>query len=169
MQPTHQQLEIVREQIGRAPRGIAAIACQNPEGVPLVLQMRSLVNDKPFPTLYWLCSKDLSREIGRIEMTGWIKRFEEELAEDAALRERYHAQQQAYVDTRWRLMDPSDKARLEAQGFSEMFNKVGIGGISSWDKVRCLHMQYAHHLAGENLVGERLDQEFQLNELKPQI
>ncbi len=169
MQPTYQQLEIVREQIGRAPRGIAAIACQTEAGVPLVLQMRSLVNDKPFPTLYWLCSRDLSREIGRIEMTGWIKRFEDELAEDRALRERYQAQQQAYVDLRWKLMDPSDRLRLEAQGFTDMFNQVGIGGISSWDKVRCLHMQYAHHLAGDNLVGQRLDQEFGLNELRPQI
>jgi hypothetical protein len=50
-----------------------------------------------------------------------------------------------------------------------MVNKVGIGGINSWDKVRCLHMQYAHHLAGDNLVGQRLDAEFKLNELEPQI
>lgn len=169
MQPTIQQLAIVREQIGREPRGIARVAVTNPEGVPLVLQMRSLVNEKPFPTLYWLCSRDLSREIGRIEMTGWIKRFEDELAQDSVLRARFHEQQQAYVDLRWQLMDPSDRARLEAQGHTDMFNKVGIGGISSWDKVRCLHMQYAHHLAGENLVGQRLDEEFQLNALNPQI
>ena len=168
MQPTYQQLEIVAKQIGRAPRGIAAIACQNEAGVPLVLQMRSLVNDKPFPTLYWLSSRDLSREIGRIEMTGWIKRFEDELAKDEDLRTRYLAQQQAYVDLRWALMDPSDRARIESQGFSEMFRKVGIGGIASWDKIRCLHMQYAHHLVAENLVGQRLDDEF-LSEFKPQI
>jgi hypothetical protein len=30
-------------------------------------------------------------------------------------------------------------------------------------------MQYAHHLAGDNLVGQRLDAEFKLNELEPQI
>ena len=169
MQPTIQQLAIVKEQIGREPRGIAAVAVANPEGVPLVLQMRSLVNDKPFPTLYWLSSRDLSREIGRIEMTGWIKRFEEELADDAELRAAFHQQQQGYVDRRWELMDPSDHVRLEALVYTDMFNKVGIGGISSWDKVRCLHMQYAHHLAGDNLVGQRLDAEFKLNELKPQI
>lgn len=169
MQPTVKQLAIVKEQIGREPRGIAAIAVQNPQGTPLVLQMRSLVNDKPFPTLYWLCSRDLSREISRIEMTGWIKRFEDELAQDEALRTTFHQQQQAYVNRRWELMDPSDRALLEQRGFSDMFNQVGIGGISSWDKVRCLHMQYAHHLAGENLVGQRLDAEFGLNKLKPQM
>lgn len=169
MQPTLHQLAIVKEQIGREPRGIAAVAVANPQGVPLVLQMRSLVNEEPFPTLYWLSSRDLSREISRIEMTGWIKRFEEELAEDAELRAAFHQQQQAYVDRRWQLMDPSDKARLKALGHEEMFNTVGIGGISSWDKVRCLHMQYAHHLADDNLVGQRLDSEFKLNELNPQI
>ena len=65
-------------------------------------------------------------------------------------------------------MDPSDKARIESQGFSEMFRRVGIGGIASWDKIRCLHMQYAHHLVAENLVGQRLDDEF-LSGFKPQI
>src|SRR5210317_1730700 len=123
MQPTIQQLAIVKEQIGREPRGIAAVAVSNPDGVPLVLQMRSLVNDKPFPTLYWLCSRDLSREISRIEMAGWIKRFEEELASDAELREAFHKQQQAYVDRRWELMDPSDRARLGLLGYTDMFNK----------------------------------------------
>lgn len=165
MQPDYQQLEIIREQIGREPRGIAAIAYQNEKGVPLILQMRSLVNDKPFPTLYWMSSRDLSREISRIEMTGWIKRFEDELQEDALLRETYMGQQRRYMERRWELMDPSDKARIDELGFTAMFNEVGIGGIANWDKVRCLHMNYAYHLIEPSVVGERLDQEFKLNEL----
>ena len=169
MQPSYKQLDIIREQIGREPRGIAAIAYQNDEGVPLVLQMRSLVNDKPFPTLYWLCSRDLSREISRIEMTGWIKRFEDELADDEALRETYMAQQKHYMERRWALMDPSDRARIETLGFSTMFHEVGIGGIANWDKVRCLHMNYAYHLVTPNAVGERLDAEFGLHELNPKF
>lgn len=167
MQPSYKQLDIIREQIGREPRGIAAIAYQNEEGVPLVLQMRSLVNDKPFPTLYWLSSRDLSREISRVEMTGWIKRFEEELADDKVLRDTYMAQQKYYMESRWTLMDPSDRARIEELGFSQMFSEVGIGGIAQWDKVRCLHMNYAYHLVRPNAVGTRLDEEFGLHELNP--
>ncbi|TVQ67689.1 MAG: DUF501 domain-containing protein [Oceanospirillales bacterium] len=159
-------MEIITRQLGRKPRGIAAIAHATDEGVPVVLQMRSLVANKPFPTLYWLCSQDLDKAIARIESTGWIKALEAELLEDEALRQQYHQQQADYVARRWELMSADDKQKIEAQGFTELFNTLGIGGISQWDKVRCLHMQYAHHLVADNLVGKRLDEEFGLNQLK---
>ncbi|WP_151671344.1 DUF501 domain-containing protein [Nitrincola schmidtii] len=166
MQPTEQQLEIITRQLGRKPRGIAAIAHATEEGVPVVLQMRSLVANKPFPTLYWLCSQDLDKAIARIESTGWIKDLEAELLQDEALRQEYHQQQASYVARRWELMSAEDKQAIDAQGFTELFNTLGIGGIAQWDKVRCLHMQYAHHLVADNLVGKRLDAEFGLNTLK---
>ena len=165
MQPTTEQLQIITRQLGRKPRGIAAVAHATPEGVPVVLQMRSLVADKPFPTLYWLCSQDLDKAIARIESTGWIKALEDELQQDEALRERYRQQQAGYVEQRWQLMAADDRARIEALGFQALFNKLGIGGIAQWDKVRCLHMQYAHHLVAENLVGQRMDAEFGLDQL----
>ncbi|MBV1787772.1 DUF501 domain-containing protein [Marinobacterium sp. D7] len=164
MLPTAEQLEMIERQLGRKPRGIAAIAYATEQGVPVVLQMRSLIDDKPFPTLYWLCSRELYQRIAEIETAGWVKQIEQELADDAELRARYLAQQQAYVDLRWQLMDPNDKSRIEELGFTDLFHRYGIGGIAQWDKVRCLHMQYAHHLVAENLVGERMDREFSLNE-----
>jgi hypothetical protein len=166
MQPTDIQLDIITRQLGRQPRGIAAIAHQTEAGVPVVLQMRSLVQGKPFPTLFWLCSQDLDKELARIESTGWIKQMEQELQENPLLLETYRQQQQDYVDLRWKLMDPDDRRLIEAQGFVDLFNTLGIGGIAQWDKVRCLHMQYAHHLVADNLIGQRLDQEFALNECK---
>ncbi|KDE38880.1 putative toxin to DivIC [Nitrincola lacisaponensis] len=165
MQPTPEQLEIITRQLGRKPRGIAAIAHATDAGVPVVLQMRSLVANKPFPTLYWLCSQDLDKAIARIESSGWIKSIEAELQQDDELRARYHQQQADYVARRWQLMFAEDRAALEAQGFAELFNTLGIGGIAQWDKVRCLHMQYAHHLVAENLVGQRMDAEFGLDQL----
>ncbi|WP_417581000.1 DUF501 domain-containing protein [Nitrincola sp.] len=165
MQPTPEQLQIITRQLGRKPRGIAAIAHATPAGVPVVLQMRSLVADKPFPTLYWLCSQDLDKAIARIESTGWIKALEDELQQDDALRDVYRQQQIAYVEQRWQLMNAVDRAQIEALGFQELFNKLGIGGIAQWDKVRCLHMQYAHHLVADNLVGQRMDAEFGLDQL----
>ncbi|KAA0874485.1 DUF501 domain-containing protein [Nitrincola tapanii] len=169
MQPTPEQLALIERQLGRPPRGLAAIAYATPDGVPVVLQMRSLMEGKPFPTLFWLCSQDLDKALARIEASGWIKSMEEELQQDAQLRARFHAQQQAYVDLRWQLMTAEDRAVIEAQGFTERFNTLGIGGIAQWDKVRCLHMQYAHHLVAENLIGQRLDAEFALHELAIQI
>jgi hypothetical protein len=165
--PTPEQLLLIERQIGRAPRGIEAIACQTEAGIPLVLQMRSLLGDTPFPTLYWLCSKDLSVAISRLEDAGWVKRIEQELQRDEALRHTFHAQQQRYVERRQVLMRAPDRARLEQKGLAERFARHGIGGIARWDKVRCLHMQYAHWLAeGDNVIGERLEQAFELSRIE---
>lgn len=164
--PTDAQLTQIEQQIGREPRGIEAVACATDTGLPLVLQMRTLVADQPFPTLYWLCGRDLCRAIGRIEDSGWVKQIEQALQDDDDLRETYLAQQQRYVARRWALMREDDRQRIEQLGFTELFDRYGIGGIAQWDKVRCLHMQYAHWLAeGDNIIGERLEQAFSLSTL----
>ena len=165
--PTPEQLALIERQLGREPQGIEAIACQTEQGVPLVLQMRSLLGDTPFPTLYWLSSRDLGRAIGRIETEGWVKQIEAELQRDEVLRATFYAQQQRYVVRRRALMRAEDRARLEALGLDERFASYGIGGIAQWDRVRCLHMQYAHWLAdGDNVIGERLEQEFELSRME---
>ncbi|MGK0441863.1 MAG: hypothetical protein ACJA0N_001667 [Pseudohongiellaceae bacterium] len=159
------QLAIIEQQLGRKPRGIIRIAAESASGIPLVLQMQSLVDDKPFPTLYWLCSKTLSKAIGTIETQGWVKTIEQRLEDDEELRAAFLQNQQDYVARRWQTMLPEDKARIEALGFSKLFDQYGIGGIMQWDKVRCLHMQYAHHLAEHNVIGHLMDNEFQLKQL----
>ncbi|EPJ48588.1 MAG: hypothetical protein OFPI_28730 [Osedax symbiont Rs2] len=165
MQITETDKDIIRQQIGREPQGIVAIAARANNAVPVVLQMRSIVDGKPFPTLYWLCSKDLSKAIGSIETQGWVKEIEQQIACDEQLRCQYLANQQQYVDKRLQQMKAEDRVIIERRGFSEMFQRYGIGGISQWDKVRCLHMQYAHHLVDGNIIGELLDQQFELHKL----
>lgn len=160
-----EQLAIIEHQLGRKPRGLVGIAHQTKDGLPVVLQMRSLVDDQPFPTLYWLCSRELHHALAEIETAGWVKQIEAQLLEDESLRNRYLKNQQDYVAERWQQMFPEDKQRIETLGFTSLFDKLGIGGIAQWDKVRCLHMQYAHHLCGENVIGQRLDQEFGLDQL----
>jgi len=154
---------LIRTQIGREPEGLVGVAVRTPAGIPLVLQMRSLVGRVPFPTLYWLSSKELGKAIGQIEGKGFVKEVEQRLQDDEVLREAYLVNQRDYVATRWELMLPQDKAQLDALGFTEVFTRYGIGGISQWDKVRCLHMQYAHHLVAGNVIGELMDQEFGLH------
>ena len=163
---SEQQLSLIQRQLGRAPRGLVGIAHQTADGVPVVLQMRSLVDDQPFPTLYWLSSLDLHKALAEIETAGWVKQIEAELAEDPAFRAAYRQNHLDYVRQRWDAMHADDKSRIETLGFSHLFDKYGIGGIAQWDKVRCLHMQYAHHLCGENVIGQRLDAEFDLQALR---
>lgn len=160
-----EQMQLIARQLGRTPRGIAAIAHQTDLGIPVVLRMESLVDDEPFPTLYWLCSRDLHREIAHIETAGWVKKLEDELQEDAELRARFAANHRDYVRQRWEYMQAAQRQRIDALGFHALFDRYGIGGIAQWDKIRCLHMHYAHHLCGENIIGQRLDAEFGLQEL----
>lgn len=149
----------VAEQIGRAPRGLVAVPVMAADGQPVVVQMRALVEDRPFPTLYWLTCPRLCKQIGQLETQGWVKQLEARLGQDAKLRQAYLADQARYVATRWQLMTVQDRARIAQLGFTEMFERYGIGGIAQWDKIRCLHMQYAHHLAQYNVIGTLLEQE----------
>ncbi len=160
---------IIESQIGRPPVGCVSVTYEK-NGIPAVLQMRSVVDDKPFPTLYWLSSKDLYRAVARIETDGWVKRLEEQLAEDEALLAAYQACHRRYIERRWQLMLPEDKTFIEQRGFTELFERYGIGGISRWDKVRCLHMHVADFLStptGEepNVIGATIDAEFGLSKL----
>jgi len=166
IEPTAQQLALIEQQLGRTPRGLVGIAHQTDDGIPVVLQMRSLVEDQPFPTLYWLCSRDLHRALARIEDQGWVKTIEAELAEEGELYAQYQQSQRAYVEARWQAMTDEDRQRIEALGFLDLFNRYGIGGIANWSKVRCLHMQYAQHLVMGNAIGQRLDEEFDLPALE---
>ena len=165
MKLTPNQLSIIEQQLGRKPRGLVRIAAFSKD-IPLVLQMRSLIEDKPFPTLYWLSSKTLNKAIGQIEGQGWVKTIERRLMEDESLRNIFLANQQSYTDSRWNKVAPKDKTRIATLGFTELFKQYGIGGITEWQKVRCLHMQYAHHLAEKNIIGELMDEEFGLNKLE---
>ncbi|WP_299202831.1 DUF501 domain-containing protein [uncultured Amphritea sp.] len=161
------QRELIEQQLGRKPRGLVDIAWQNEQGIPAVLQMRSLVDDQPFPTLYWLSSKDLYQAIAEIETGGEVKRIEQQLETDDELRAAHLADQQRYVDLRWQLMADSDRQRIDELGFTALFSQYGIGGIRHWDKVRCLHMQYAYHLAvGGTAIGRLIDQRYGLNTLQ---
>ena len=62
MTPTPEHIEKIELQIGRAPRGIQAVTATDSLGTPLVVRMHSIVDKKPFPTLYWMTSNLLKKE-----------------------------------------------------------------------------------------------------------
>ncbi|MCZ2722151.1 DUF501 domain-containing protein [Marinomonas sp. 15G1-11] len=154
------QLDIIRSQLGRDPNGISAIAHSSPNNIPQVLQMESWVFNQPFPTLYWLSSKAIDKALARIESLGVVKELEQRIKDNPELRDAHHQSHRDYIQRRWDAMTPEHKKIIEDRGFSSLFEKLGIGGIANWDQVRCLHMQYAHHLAGDNVIGRILDEEY---------
>ena len=63
--------------LGRAPRGLEDIAVAGPAGEPVVIRVASLVEDKPFPTLFWLVDPVLCYRIDQLEAGGLIKQFQQ--------------------------------------------------------------------------------------------
>lgn len=165
--PDQHQLALITGQLGRAPRGIEAVAAVDGNGTPLVLRMAPIVDGKPFPTLYWLSCERLKIEISRIEANGVIKQLETRLQQDADFLTIYHASHRDYVDARWRYMSAEQRQEVERLGYTEILRERGIGGIANWDQVRCLHTQYAHHLCGNNVIGQWLDAEFGVADCLP--
>jgi len=165
--PDEAQLAVIAEQLGRAPRGIEALAATDGDGTPLVLRMAPIVDGKPFPTLYWLSSERLKVELSHIEAAGVIKQLEARLQEDEAFRQAYHASHRDYIDARWQLMSEAQRAQVEQLGYAEVLRTRGIGGIANHDQVRCLHTQYAHHLCGNNVIGQWVDEHYGIIDLLP--
>ena len=162
---TDTQRDIIRQQIGREPHGLRDIAYATDKGVPVVLTMAPVVDGKPFPTLYWLCSKDLHKAINQLETRGLVKELEQRLKDDEDFMAAYQANQQAYVTARWANCSAQDKQLLKDKNFNDLFDSYGIGGLRDWQQIRCLHMHYAHHLCGDNVIGQWLDEHYQLNQL----
>lgn len=165
--PDARQLDIITEQLGRRPRGIAAIAAVDHHGTPLVLRMAPLVDGRPFPTLYWLSSERLKVEISHIEAVGVIKQLEARLQNDPDFLEAYHQSHRDYIETRRHFMTDAQREQIQRLGYASVFKTRGIGGIGNWDQVRCLHTQYAHHLCGHNVIGQWLDAEYGIADCVP--
>ena len=83
--PTDAQLAIITEQLGRPPRGLEAVAATDSHGRPLVLRMAPIVDDAPFPTLYWLSCERLKVVLSRLEASGVIKELEARLQQKTFL------------------------------------------------------------------------------------
>ena len=56
--------------LGREPRGLEEIAVTRPDGQPAVIRVASLVDDKPFPTLFWLIVPELCERFEQVEARG---------------------------------------------------------------------------------------------------
>lgn len=158
--PDTHQLAVIAAQLGRAPRGIQALAASDANGTPLVLRMSAIIDGKPFPTLYWLSCERLKIELAHLETAGVIKTLEARLQEDDVFLRAYHDSHRDYVAQRWRYMSHHQQAEAQRLGYTALLRQRGIGGIGNWDQVRCLHTQYAHHLCGHNVIGQWLDAEY---------
>ncbi|WGS65629.1 DUF501 domain-containing protein [Marinitoga aeolica] len=158
---TKEDLEIIEKQIERKPNKIVSIPKRCSYGIPQVIESYPLKDGKPFPTLYWLTCPHLIKEVGKLESLGKIKEWEEEIKNNEDLRKKYlkaHIQEQKKRNSIIKGEEKWIKERLE---------KIGIGGISNFESIKCLHLQLASYLGGtDNPIGERVWNSIEKKECK---
>ena len=151
--------------LGRAPRGLRDIAVFNNEGLPCVIRVASLVDGKPFPTLYWLVDPELSLRIDRVEAGGLIAQMQKQVDASAALQTKMSADHAAHKLHRTRFLSADERRILSGRGMMAALDQRGIGGIAEPTRIRCLHTWYAAHLVTPNTIGQLLDAHWQAEPL----
>ena len=144
--------------LGRQPRGLEEIALTGSDGEPVVIRVASLVDDKPFPTLFWLIDPELGYRIDQVEAAGLIKQLQQKIDASPELQQAMRADHRAHILLRESFITDDVQRRLQALGFGEVLAGKGIGGIADFTRIRCLHTWYAAHLVVPNTVGALLDQ-----------
>ncbi len=137
-------LDALRGQLGREPRGVVAIAARCVCGNPVVVMTAPRLDDgSPFPTTYYLTHPGAVAAASTLEAEGAMRAMNERLASDEDLAARYRAAHESYL---------ADRAELEDV---EEIAGVSAGGMP--DRVKCLHALAAHALAkgpGVNPIGD---------------
>ena len=165
MQPDHHdkplsadQLSRVAALLGREPRGLRAIPVADERGEPLVIRVASVVDGKPFPTLYWLVGAELSLRIDRLEAAGWIARLQDRVDASTALQQAMNDDHARHREERSRFLSDAERQLLNEKGMQSALDERGIGGISEPTRIRCLHTWYAAHLVTPSIIGQLVDE-----------
>jgi hypothetical protein len=137
-------LTAVHEQLGRVPRGVAAVAHRCPCGRPDVLRTEPRLPDgTPFPTTYYVTCPRLTGAISTLESSGMMREMTERLRTDPELAAAYQVAHEDYLRRRRELGDVA-----EVEGIS-------AGGMPT--RVKCLHVLIGHSLSvgpGVNPLGD---------------
>ncbi|MEO1077981.1 MAG: DUF501 domain-containing protein [Pseudomonadota bacterium] len=155
--PTAAQRAFVRDRLGREPRGLRAIAVRDAADRPMVIRVASLVDGKPFPTLFWLVDPELCLRIDRAEASGLIARLQTQVDESETLRAAMRDDHAAHIALRDGFLEDHERVSLAATGYLKALQERGIGGIADFSRIRCLHTWYAAHLVVPNTIGALLD------------
>ncbi len=137
-------LEILREQLGREPRGVVMVAARCACGNPVVVRTLPRLEDgTPFPTTYYLTHPGAVAALSTLEAEGAMRDMNARLDADDALAFRYGVAHESYL---------ADRAEM---GEVDEIAGVSAGGMP--DRVKCLHALAAHALAvgsGVNPFGD---------------
>ena len=151
--PSIEDISRVKSLLGRHPDGLHRVI-KKEERIITVLS-ETFVRKKPFPTLFWLVDKDLSKKISAIESTGIIKEYEaDEEITNLAKRDN-----QVYAKLRSLFHESLHPILSEDSPFYSTIYESGAGGIQDHKRIRCLHLHMAYHYSVGSSLGEFLVRE----------
>lgn len=156
-----EDVDFVTECLGREPRGLRAIAARSRNGRPAVIRVASIVDEKPFPTLFWLVDPEVSLRIDREEAGGTIASLQQRVIDDSALKSAMTHDHEAHIALRESFLSDEEREYLQSRGQWSALASRGIGGIADFTRIRCLHTWYAAHLVTPNSVGTLLDERWE--------
>ena len=137
---TADDIEHVRELLGRAPQSDFEVVVRDDDGIPRVIRNAPFLDDgTPMPTRYWLVSDHDRLVVSRLESSGAVREAEADLDPVAvqAAHDRYAAEREAAIDPQHNGPRPTG----------------GVGGTRKG--LKCLHAHYAWWLAGgDDPVGQ---------------
>ncbi|MCO4795462.1 MAG: DUF501 domain-containing protein [Bacteriovoracaceae bacterium] len=166
MKVTTQDLEIISEQLGRKPDGVCEISVRGKDQRPIVIRVSPIVRGKPFPNLFWLTDPIIKKEIDKIESSGLIKTLENELIpNDIDLKEKLISDHKRYIKLRMNYIEADSQLEDVSPVYIEALKTKGVGGLSDYSRVRCLHMHFAHYLVDGNCIGEWIDKKYDISRL----
>ena len=149
--------DFVTERLGREPRGFCDVSAFNAQGTPAVIRVSSVVDGKPFPTLFWLIDADISLKIDRLEAAGWIAKLQRDVDISATLQEQMALAHEAHKRLRETFLSDAERTLLTDRGMMSALADRGIGGIKEPNRIRCLHTWYAAHMVEANCIGSAID------------
>ena len=152
--PTLDDIRVLTAQLERSPRGLVGIAHRCGYGFPQVVAVYPIVDEKPFPTTYWLSCPFLLRHIGWMEAAGMIAVLEDRVGEQPDLRRALERSHRAAIAVRRKLLSEKDLERLEREQQLAAVLSRGIGGIADWSRLKCLHLHVAYALAQSDPIGD---------------
>ncbi len=160
--PCREDLVTLAQQLGKRPHNVVAVAQRCPAGHPSVIVTYPLRRRhgriEPFPSHLWLTCPNLSKQLANLERQGLIDQLERQLQQSPHLQKQLVQDHRRCVAHRWRLLVPADRQAVRRTDLRHVFAKRGIGAVSHWVSIKCLHAHYAHHLTIGSAIGQVLAQ-----------
>lgn len=140
IEPSEDEVQTIRELIGKSPQGEFTIVVRAKNGSPVVIENSPFFYDgTPMPTRYWLVDPDLVTKISRLESHGGVKQVQDEIDFQTiqSIHTRHENQRNLLIGDNYEGPKPTG----------------GVGGTRKG--VKCLHTHVANYLAtGDDVVGK---------------